>query len=91
MYPSNKKEVEAQKIVAEQLNGRLAMLGIIAGIGAYLTTGQLIPGFRVMNYHEVMEVYKRPMSVRYIPFITFMFATGLTATVGLPVYAHGLF
>ena len=45
MYPSNKKEVEAQKFVAEQLNGRLAMLGIIAGIGAYLTTGQLIPGF----------------------------------------------
>ena len=45
MYPSNKKEVEEQKIVAEQLNGRLAMLGIIAGIGAYLTTGQLIPGF----------------------------------------------
>ena len=45
MYPSNKKEVEAQKIVTEQLNGRLAMLGIIAGIGAYLTTGQLIPGF----------------------------------------------
>lgn len=30
---------------AEKLNGRLAMLGIIAGIGAYLTTGQLIPGF----------------------------------------------
>ena len=33
------------KKVAEQLNGRLAMLGIIAGIGAYLSTGQLIPGF----------------------------------------------
>jgi len=29
---------------AEMLNGRLAMLGIIAAIGAYLTTGQLIPG-----------------------------------------------
>ena len=29
---------------AELLNGRLAMLGIVAGIGAYLTTGQLIPG-----------------------------------------------
>ena len=26
------------------LNGRLAMLGVIAAIGAYLTTGQLIPG-----------------------------------------------
>ena len=32
------------KKVAEQLNGRLAMLGIIAGIGAYATTGQVIPG-----------------------------------------------
>ena len=29
---------------AEQLNGRLAMLGVIAAIGAYATTGQLIPG-----------------------------------------------
>ena len=37
--------IEKEKIVAEKLNGRLAMLGIIAGIGAYLTTGQLIPGF----------------------------------------------
>ena len=45
MYPSNKKEVEAQKIVAEQLNRRFAMLGIIAALGAYLTTGQIIPGF----------------------------------------------
>ena len=39
------KEVEKQKLVTEKLNGRLAMLGIVAGIGAYLTTGQLIPGF----------------------------------------------
>ena len=29
---------------AEQLNGRLAMLGVIAAIGAYAVTGQLIPG-----------------------------------------------
>ena len=28
---------------AEMLNGRLAMLGVIAAIGAYATTGQLIP------------------------------------------------
>ena len=39
------KDIEREKTVAEKLNGRLAMLGIIAGIGAYLTTGQLIPGF----------------------------------------------
>ena len=37
--------IESQKIWAEKCNGRLAMLGIIAGIGAYLTTGQLIPGY----------------------------------------------
>jgi len=30
--------------LAEKLNGRLAMLGVIAAIGAYCTTGQLIPG-----------------------------------------------
>ena len=39
------KPIEKQKIVAEKLNGRLAMLGIVSGLGAYLTTGQIIPGF----------------------------------------------
>ena len=29
---------------AELLNGRLAMIGIIAGIGAVATTGQITPG-----------------------------------------------
>ena len=29
---------------AEKLNGRLAMLGVMAALGAYATTGQLIPG-----------------------------------------------
>ncbi len=29
---------------AEKLNGRLAMLGVIAAIGAYAVSGQLIPG-----------------------------------------------
>jgi hypothetical protein len=29
---------------AEKLNGRVAMLGVIAAIGAYAITGQLIPG-----------------------------------------------
>ena len=40
---SNK--VEKEKVVAETLNGRFAMIGLIAAIGAYLTTGQIIPGF----------------------------------------------
>lgn len=29
---------------AERLNGWAAMLGIVAAMGAYVTTGQLIPG-----------------------------------------------
>jgi hypothetical protein len=28
----------------EILNGRIAMIGIIAAMGAYLVTGQVIPG-----------------------------------------------
>ena len=41
----NQKAVEKEKIIAETLNGRFAMIGLIAAIGAYLTTGQIIPGF----------------------------------------------
>lgn len=29
---------------AEKLNGRAAMIGFVAAVGAYLTTGQIIPG-----------------------------------------------
>lgn len=29
---------------SEKLNGRLAMLGFVAAVGAYLMTGQVIPG-----------------------------------------------
>ncbi len=36
--------IEAQKIWAERWNGRAAMLGLFALIGAYLTTGQIVPG-----------------------------------------------
>ena len=39
------KTVEKEKVVAEKLNGRFAMIGFIAAIGDYLTTGQIITGF----------------------------------------------
>ena len=39
------KKIEKEKVIAERLNGRFAMMGFIALIGAYLTTGQVIPGF----------------------------------------------
>ena len=43
---SNKtKTVEKEKQVAETINGRFAMIGLVAAIGAYLTTGQIITGF----------------------------------------------
>jgi len=47
MTSSNKslKSIEKEKVVAETLNGRFAMIGLIAAVGAYLTTGQIIPGF----------------------------------------------
>ena len=38
-------KIEKEKIIAETLNGRFAMIGLIAAAGAYLTTGQIIPGF----------------------------------------------
>ena len=42
---TNTKLIEKEKVVAETLNGRFAMIGLIAAMGAYLTTGQIIPGF----------------------------------------------
>ena len=42
---TNLKTIEKEKVIAEKLNGRFAMMGFIALVGAYLTTGQIIPGF----------------------------------------------
>ena len=39
------KNIEKEKLIAETLNGRFAMIGLMAALGAYLTTGQIIPGF----------------------------------------------
>ena len=36
--------VEEGKVIAERLNGLAASVGCLALVGAYLTTGQLIPG-----------------------------------------------
>ena len=44
MTKTKTKIVEKEKIIAEKLNGRFAMIGFIALVGAYLTTGQIIPG-----------------------------------------------
>ena len=38
------KKIEPEKLIAERINGCVAMIGFWAAIGAYLTTGQIIPG-----------------------------------------------
>ena len=40
----NKNEENFIMEQAERTNGQLAMIGIIAALGAYATTGQIIPG-----------------------------------------------
>ena len=45
MTNSKTKTIEKEKVVAETLNGRFAMLGFVAAVGAYVTTGQIIPGW----------------------------------------------
>tara|TARA_R100001230_G_C5597281_1_gene112052 strand:- start:45 stop:239 length:195 start_codon:yes stop_codon:yes gene_type:complete len=40
----NKNEENFIMEQAERTNGQLAMIGIIAALGAYVTTGQIIPG-----------------------------------------------
>ena len=45
MNNTESKIVEKEKIVAEKLNWRFAILGFVALVGGYLTTGQIIPGF----------------------------------------------
>ena len=44
MENNKSRNVDPQKITAEKLNGRFALLGVIALVGAYVTTGQIIPG-----------------------------------------------
>ena len=39
-----KRNIDPQKVTAEKLNGRFALLGVIALVGAYVSTGQIIPG-----------------------------------------------
>jgi len=41
-----------------------------------------------MNYHDVMEVYKRPMSVRYIPTFLWGIVSVISLSLAFPVLAH---
>ena len=41
---NQKRNIDPQKTRAEKLNGRFALAGVIALVGAYITTGQIVPG-----------------------------------------------
>ena len=42
---NNTRIIDQEKVTAERLNGYAAFFGCWALIGAYMTTGQIIPGF----------------------------------------------
>ena len=42
--PNQERKIDPQKISAERLNGRFAFLGVVALVGAYISTGQIVPG-----------------------------------------------
>jgi len=42
---SKSRKIDSEKIIAERINGYAALFGCIALVGAYSTTGQIIPGF----------------------------------------------
>ena len=41
---NQERNIDPQKTNAEKLNGRFALVGVIALVGAYITTGQIVPG-----------------------------------------------
>ena len=41
---NQQRNIDPQKISAEKLNGRFALLGVIALVGAYISTGQINHG-----------------------------------------------
>ena len=42
---NNARNIDPEKVIAERLNGYAAIFGCMALVGAYATTGQIIPGF----------------------------------------------
>ena len=51
---------------AERFNGLMAMIGIVAGIGAYATTGQFIPGI-----FQISKLSKKQLIDAQNPLTTF--------------------
>ena len=48
------RNIDPQKTSAEKLNGRFALVGVIALVGAYISTGQIVPGI-IWFYYKFIE------------------------------------
>ena len=81
MNKSEPKIIEKEKIVAEKLNGRFAMLGFIALIGAYLTTGQIIPGFIYKKQNKLRTKFQ--IKFGSFIFLEIMLCTALIFPIGI--------
>ena len=53
------KEEKLMTPEAERFNGWAAMLGFVAAVGAYATTGQIIPGIFSVSYTHLTLPTKR--------------------------------
>lgn len=42
---------------AERINGWAAMLGVVAALGSYALTGQIIPGIWWMNTQNLLSIF----------------------------------
>ena len=55
---------------AERFNGWAAMLGFVAAVGAYVTTGQIIPGwFQSLTTKNQIEIVFNFQQIYYLPLI----------------------
>ena len=81
--------VEEGKVIAERLNGLAASIGCLALVGAYLTTGQIIPGIfqTTITYQllKTMQPSNKTILERSIgrpAMMAFVLLTGVYLTTG---------
>ena len=57
---TTRRQPERQKVVAERINGQLAMLGLVAASISYATTGHMFFGLSHRNPSSDRTIFKIP-------------------------------
>ena len=60
---NQQRNIDPQKTKAEKLNGRFALVGLIALVGAYITTGQIVPGI-IWIFQRRFKIGKKTTSFK---------------------------